>query len=410
MTRSLRFAVMAMNSIALMALSSAASAQVLRGSAPQPATAVAPPTTAPPPSPAQVNAAFSAISPNLRVVPTAEVKNPAALSPAIIAVLQQQKQAADLDAGQTMSATGTPGAVGGISVAGRPSTGVTPPTSSGTTSTSPMGALAKPQQITCLTATSIIAVNQKKTGVVFTPNPTYNLYTITGCGFGSAAGKIYLQGGAGAFPAHNGKIALNKIRTWSEHLIVAEVDPTVTGELDQSNISLVVETSNGGRAQADGFSFYAVRGPQFTLGAIPRSAVCSTALTDMNGWCDAGVVRAGGTLVTPCGTWGISDCGAEVFRQGPMVNQQMLQVDHYTPKLKPGFVLSAAVVLLGTIQNDMGKVTTSNYLPKFSGNTVLVTEPIYAMPNNPTQLYSLYGIKLYVIGPAGITNALAEGQ
>jgi hypothetical protein len=408
MTRSLRFAVMAMSSIAFAALSSAASAQVLRGSAPPPASAV-PPTTAPAPSAAQMNTAFSAISGNLRVVPTTEVKNPAALSPAIIAVLQQQKQAADLEAGQTMSATGTPGAVGGISVAGRPSTSVTPPPTGATSSSSPMNALAKAPIMSCMAAISIIAVNQKKTGAVFTPNPTYNLYTITGCGFGSTAGKIYLQGGAGAFPAHNGKIALNKIRTWSEHLIVAEVDPTVTGELDQNNISLVVETSNGGRAQADGFSFYAARGPQFALGAIPRSAVCSTSITDMNGWCDPGVVRAGGALVTPCGTWGITDCGAEVFRQGPMVNQQMVQVDHYTPKLKPGFVLSAAVVLLGTIQSN-NSTTTSNYLPKFSGNTVLVTEPIYAMPNNPAQLYSLYGIKLYVIGPAGITNALADGQ
>ena len=408
MIRSLRFVVMTIGLISMLAFSSTASAQVLRGSAP-PVSAV-PPATAPAPSAAQLNAAFSAISGNLRVVPTAEVKNPAAVSPAIIAVLQQQKQAADLEAGQTMSATGAPGAVSGVSAAGRPSTTVAPPPTGGLTATSPMGALAKAPNLTCLAATSIIAVNQKKTGVVFTPNPTYNLYTITGCGFVSTAGKIYLQGGAGTFPAHSGKIALNKIRSWSEHLIVAEVDPTVTGELDQSNISLVVETGNGGRAQADGFSFYAARGPQFPLGAIPRSAVCSTQITDMNGWCDAGVVRAGGTLVTPCGTWGITDCGAEVFRQGPMVNQQMVQVDHYTPKLKPGFVLSAAVVLLGTIQNDMGKVTTSNYLPKFSGNTVLVTEPIYAMPNLPTQLYSLYGIKLYVIGPAGITNPLADGQ
>ena len=408
MTRSLRFAVMAIGLISIMSLSSAASAQVLRGSAP-PVSAV-PPTTAPAPSAAQLNASFSAIRGNLRVVPTAEVKNPAAVSPAIIAVLQQQKQAADLEAGQTMSATGTPGAVGSISAAGRPSTTVAPPPTGGLTSTSTIGAMAKAPAMTCLAATSIIAVNQKKTGVVFTPNPTYNLYTIAGCGFGSTAGKIYLQGGAGAFPAHSGKIALNKIRSWSEHLIVAEVDPTVTGELDQSNISLVVETSIGGRAQADGFSFYAARGPQMVLTPIPKSAFCSTRITDMNGWCDPGVVGGDGAIVTPCGTWGITDCGAEVFRQGPLVNAQMLKVDHYTPKLKPGFVLSAAVVLLGTIQNDMGKVTTSNFLPKFSGNTVLVTEPIYAMPDLPTQLYSLYGIKLYVIGPAGITNPLADGQ
>ena len=407
MTRSLRFAVMAIGSIAFVALSSAASAQVLRGSAP-PVSAV-PPATAPAPSAAQMNASFSAISGNLRVVPTAEVKNPAALSPAIIAVLQQQKQAADLEAGQTMSATGTPGAVGGISVAGRPSTSATPPPTGGSTATSPIGALAKAPTMTCMAATSIIAVNQKKTGVVFTPNSTYNLYTITGCGFGSAAGKIYLQGGAGAFPAHSGKIALNKIRTWSEHLIVAEVDPTVTGELDQSNISLVVETSTGGRAQADGFSFYAARGTQFALTQIPKSQYCSVSALAENGWCPAGFVTDNGAILSPCGSWGLTDCTAEILRQNPQVNPQYPQADHYTPKLKPGFVLSAAVVILGTMQSG-GNSVVGTYQVKFSGNSLIMNAPIYPMPNNPSAFYSLYGVKLYVIGPAGITNPLADGQ
>jgi hypothetical protein len=57
-----------------------------------------------------------------------------------------------------------------------------------------------------------------------------------------------------------------------------------------------------------------------------------------------------------------------------------------------------------------GNTIVGTFQPKFSGDSLIMNAPMYAMPNNPSAFYSLYGVKLYVIGPAGITNPLADGQ
>ena len=69
---------------------------------------------------------------------------------------------------------------------------------------------------------------------------------------------------------------VDPVRGWTDRAIIAKVDPSVTGELDQNNVSLVIETASGQRGQSSGFSFYAMRGPAFPLKSIPSSAVCST--------------------------------------------------------------------------------------------------------------------------------------
>ena len=44
-------------------------------------------------------------------------------------------------------------------------------------------------------APQIHAVNGKTSGVVFTQDPQYNDYIITGCGFGTQEGQVYLSRG-----------------------------------------------------------------------------------------------------------------------------------------------------------------------------------------------------------------------
>lgn len=98
--------------------------------------------------------------------------------------------------------------------------------------------------------------------VIFTPGKHY---IISGCGFGTTPGKIYLLG---QFPAHGGKIMLEPFHAsatslrnltwgsqWSERQIDAEIDPRLSGELSESHIALVIETSTGATLRAFGLNF-----------------------------------------------------------------------------------------------------------------------------------------------------------
>jgi hypothetical protein len=335
----------------------------------------------------------------------------------VLGNLQQQKQAADLESSQILSASvGTPAG----SAARRP--GPLLATQPASAPSKPgVGAAAAPTSLCMAGVTGIQAVNQKKSGVVFTPDPHYDLYTIVGCGFGNSPGKIYLQGTNGAFPAHNGKLTLtpvDPIRAWSDRAIIAKLDPNITGELDQNNISLVVETSTGQRAQTNGHSFYALRGPMFALKQIPKQMVCSVFPNgDSFNGCNPGAIISDAAFISPCGLWGLNGCTAEVLRQNPLETPQHPSHDQYTVKLKPGFVLQSAMMQVAA--TDPSQSVYNPYAVKFSGNTVIVQTQPMCYPYSPTHTcpnpyqgtyYSLYGITLYVSGPAGINNPFADGQ
>lgn len=359
---------------------------------------------------------LASVPPNLTAKTLPEIKNPAVLTSPILMSLQQQKQAAEVESSQIMSATAGQ-TTGGARVtlankpagmlAAKPGMSAPPPANK-----PPMGAVVNSQASNiCLANTvGIRAVNQKSSGIIFTPDPRYNLYTIIGCGFGTTPGKIYLLGGAGAFPAHSGKIMLSPVdpvRGWTDWAIIAKVDPTITGELDQNNISLVIESASGRHGQANGFSFFAMRGPAFALKSIPSSAACSAADSSP---CSptSGYISQFGVLFSPAGgfTYGASDYTAAVFRQ-PMANQ--VQTDRFAPKLKPGFVLSSAMVQVRTFQEDQGDVL-SPYNVMFRGNQIFVKVIPIKAPNSASFYESLYSIKIWVVGPAGISNPLADGQ
>ena len=88
---------------------------------------------------------------------------------------------------------------------------------------------------------------------VFTPEPKYNLYTITGCSFGQTQGTAHIF-------ASNGFSANLNIDFWSENGITAHLDPALAGVTDQDNVTLVVVLSGSQQIQKSGFKFYATRG------------------------------------------------------------------------------------------------------------------------------------------------------
>lgn len=115
--------------------------------------------------------------------------------------------------------------------------------------------------------------------VVFAPGPLFNPYTIKGCGFGYQMGNVYLTG-----PFNAGKIKL-QVQTfgggsqktparasWSDTAIVVNVDPQLSGEVDQQNVTLVIEPVGGSPIQKAGNKFLAAY-EDVNLQTIPKSAV-----------------------------------------------------------------------------------------------------------------------------------------
>ena len=139
--------------------------------------------------------------------------------------------------------------------------------------------------------TRIVQVNGGQGhGTIFTPEEKYNLYTIVGCSFGPSrtGNKAYIF--EGSFKAN-----LN-IDSWSDNGITAHLDPWLAGVVDQDNVTLVVAPAVGRGTQQSGFKFYAARGmpriPDKTAEEVPlaynsvqQSYVKLSSVTDVqNGW------------------------------------------------------------------------------------------------------------------------------
>ena len=211
----------------------------------------------------------------------------------IIAVLEKQKSAAQLEASQmvktpllrpaqsqttplhTASASGTktasPSGAAASTVTANPV--LTPPSPSRPSTSSAMnslGSMPPPKSNTVLTCASdptmrILTVSALGGPAIFTPDPKYNFYTITGCSFGdigpSAKAYIYYQ---------NTFRKDFQIQEWSDNGIKLGLDPNITGLLDWDNLTLVVQRNDGKQAIRSGCKFYAARQTRM-LPYIPKS-------------------------------------------------------------------------------------------------------------------------------------------
>ena len=227
----------------------------------------------------------------------------------ILAALQKQRQAADVESAQmklgirpqgqsgmigqqsqVMSANGG-GPAPGTQPTGSPSQGLSA-AQTGNNSSGSGGASGSASKISSSFAkagfyghTSIIecvndptmriaSVSGSSYPATFTPIDQYNLYTIRGCSFGTQAPTssqsptewVHLYGGTGSF---DGKFV---IRFWSDNEIDVSLDESITGFPDMDNLNLVVKRADGQQTQKGGFKFYAVRAT-VPLQAIPQSWV-----------------------------------------------------------------------------------------------------------------------------------------
>lgn len=243
-------------------------------------------------------------------------------------------------------------------------------------------------------------------GVEFTPDGSTD-YVITGCGFGNAPGQVALSGNFAAPGGHVAMLPYHPLGApgapgwgshWSDSRIEAMVDPNVSGELDIANVSLVVIPANGAPVQRANFAFRARRGSPVLLSNVPASAFCEQGTADARRCTTPGFVDLG-TLHSPCGAWLRQACTVEVLR----TPADAVFGDTFTLQLKPGFVVYSASILVGTPQgSEAGAAPT----PVLRGNIITVQPPVTHLTADPkSETFSLYGLRIFVVGPVGVANA-----
>lgn len=319
-----------------------------------------------------------------------------ALSPSLMRIspLRQQRGGGQISAGHTMAAPGSmasrmatsPAITRNLKIAYIPSDLLSQQENSWCEQREAQGA-----------APAILRIDGKTTGPNYSPDPKTNPHTIVGCGLGNGGtvGLLLLQeqnqsnGWFGNDSTVNVTLYTVKfnIQSWSDHEIVASVDPNTSGVPDWSgDLGLEVKTKLSGYVY--GGQFTALRQPVL-LTSLPQT--------------DSSLYQSGSPyFLSPASNYYGLNGTVAVMRQGlsgPVAGQ-----DQFTLKLNPGFAVESTqtdLLVSDTNANVSSQPATVN------GNTITVTYPVVAAQSgNSTVYYSIYGLKIWVTGPVGL-NPLA---
>jgi hypothetical protein len=258
--------------------------------------------------------------------------------------------------------------------------------------------------------------------VVFSPSPLFNPYTIKGCGFGYQMGNVYLTG-----PFNAGKIKL-QVQTfggnqrtparasWTDTSIIVNVDPQLSGEVLQQNVTLVIEPVGGSPIQKAGNKFLPAY-EDVNLQTIPQSAVKFSQQGSVSASKGSVVLNPALSLVTtpllyfspaqvPKGMT------AEVFRGGTGTSFFPVATDYYDfSGLAQGFwvvsmQLHQEADPTGCAPDTAGSEGSWNAQWESSGNIRVSWKEwrchlAFMAPNDP-DVWSDYALSVMVKGPRGI--------
>jgi hypothetical protein len=127
----------------------------------------------------------------------------------------------------------------------------------------------------------IRSVNGARDRAIFTPRAPGNEYTIEGCSFGSARGRVQLEPHSAVFGQPISPILLqldHSTTAWSDRKINVHLDPDLSGVPD-SPVALVIYSGSGQRMELPGCFFVAARGNPQPLTVIPAPWVRLQATT-----------------------------------------------------------------------------------------------------------------------------------
>ena len=327
----------------------------------------------------------AAFTGGVKVVAGKKVTNALATNSSIIAVFRQQKQAGTLSPGHTMAS----GSMSRI-VAERSNTRV-PAVSAYIPSnllTPQENAWCQQREAQGLDPQILrIAGKQNGQGVVYSPDPQANPYTIVGCGFGNTTGQASMSYYC---PLIQLKVQINpeqhlNIQTWNDHQIVASLDPNTSGLPDCDNVKVHLSAQKQ-QTGAAGTGSFCARRQTIQLPSIPLS---QTSLYQ----------QGSPYFLSPVSNYYGLNGTVAVMRQGlpgPVAGQ-----DQFTLKMAPGWVVESTQTDL-LVSNTAANVTSNP--ASVNGNTITVTYPVVSYSSgNTTSYYSIYGLKVWVTGPVGLT-------
>lgn len=327
----------------------------------------------------------------MRVISGRRVQNALTVNSSTIAVLRQQKQVGTLTPGHTLDT------VAGGSVAPI----MTEPPNARLTAVSPYvpsNLLTAQQNAWCAQweaqggAPAIFSVAGKDhgQGVVYSPDVQANPYAIVGCAFGGATGSAKLELGENTGTAVSKPLYVLTlaVQSWNDHQIIASLDPNTSHVPDWSGSLDVVYTaiqSATGRTTAGPAQFYARR-QTVLLSNVPQN--------------EASLYQQGTPyFLSPVTNYYGLNGTVGVMRQGLAPNAVAGQGD-YMLQLSPGFIVDSTqtdLLVSNTSPNVTSQSTTVN------GNNISVTSLVLtAGSGNSTNYYSIYGLKIWVTGPAGV--------
>ena len=341
-------------------------------------------------------APLPALSGGLRVVSGRRVRNSLAANSSIVAILRQQKQRS-VPASQTLAAAPPPNRA--VMPSNARLTAISAPYAYSNLLTAKQNSWCKQSEAQG-GAPAIFSVTGKLQvqGTVYSPDPQANPYTIIGCGFGNSSGTLQLEL-LQSQPANSGWSNSQSyqnvtqytvkfmVQSWSDHQIVASIPPNTSGIPDWSSfgsnsVNLQVMARLAGYAV--GGQFVASR-QTVLLSSIPQN--------------QASIYQAGSPyFLSPVSNYYGLNGTAAVMRQGlagPVAGQ-----DQFSLKLSPGFVVDSTQTDL-LVANTSSNVTSQP--ATINGSTITVTYPVLtANSGNSTNYYSIYGLKVWVTGPAGV--------
>ncbi|HEV2225144.1 MAG TPA: hypothetical protein VGR84_19280 [Candidatus Acidoferrales bacterium] len=254
----------------------------------------------------------------------------------------------------------------------------------------------------------------------FTPAAQYNFYTITGCSFGNIGpnAKVYIYKGATLHEEF-------QIQEWNDNWIKLNLDPNLTGVLDQDNLTLVVQRADGQQTTEGGFKFYAAREKKL-LSQIPSSyfGLYGLTLADTSKWS-----QSYESPIPTTDDWGYGFGGmtAEVaISEGlPFIYDNDFETPQTTPSpgtdifdlshLQPGFSPTEADFSWQDMDCSPGGgtlVTSGNFSGEFNGAQLWINFPgencsHMSKPGFLTTDYFgghglVYGLDVFVEGPRGV--------
>jgi len=336
-------------------------------------------------------ALLPALSGGVRVVSGRRVRNSLAANSSIIAVLHQQRQAS-VPSSHTLSAAPFP-TLAALPSNARP-TSISAPYAYSNLLSPKQNAWCKQSEAQGGAPTIFsVAGNIQGQGVVYSPDPQANPYTIIGCGFGNSSGTVQLQllqsqsqnsgwSNSQTYQTSTLYTVQFTIQSWSDHEIVASVATNTSGIPDWSWVGLQVKARQSGYAA--GGQFVASRATVL-LANIPQN--------------QASLYQSGSPyFLSPVSNYYGLNGTVGVMRQGlagPVAGQ-----DQFSLKLAPGFVVDST-------QTDLLVANTSSSITSqpatVNGNTITVTYPVLtAGSGNSSNYYSIYGLKVWVTGPTGV--------